>query len=123
MLSYYGSLSGGFSSMARRSDSPVKERTPEAVQEDARRRREAEEIRKRDREEWEARLADHERLMREKQETKERGKEERRAQQLIRRREYQRNYYQNHIKKPVECERCKKIYSSVFALKRHDFDL
>ena len=48
--------------------------------------------------------------MREKQEKKERAKEERRAQQLIRERESQMNYYQNRVKKQVECERCKKIY-------------
>ena len=66
-----------------------------------------------------ARLAEHERLMREKQERKERAKEERSAEQLIMKREYQRNYYQNHVKKPVECERCKKIYSSVDSMRRH----
>ena len=57
--------------------------------------------------------------MREKQEKKERAKEERRAQQLIRKRESQMNYYQNRVKKQVECERCKKIYSSAYSLKRH----
>ena len=66
-----------------------------------------------------ARLAEHERLMREKQERKERAKEERSAQQLIMKREYQRNYYQNHVKKPVECERCKRIYASVYSMRRH----
>ena len=105
--------------MDRRSDSPFRECTPEEVQEDARRRREEEASLKRDREEWEARLVDHERLMREKQARKERAEEERSAQQLIMKREYQRNYYQNHAKKPVECERCKKIYASAGYLKRH----
>ena len=57
--------------------------------------------------------------MRETQEKKERAKEERRAQQLIRTRESQMNYYQNRVKKQVECERCKKIYSSAYSLKRH----
>ena len=47
--------------------------------------------------------------MREKQEKKESAKEERLAQQLIRTRESQMNYYQNRVKKQAECERCKKI--------------
>ena len=67
----------------------------------------------------EAQLVEHERLMREKQERKERAKAERSAEQLIRKREYQRNYYQNHVKKPVECERCKKIYAIVYSMRRH----
>ena len=70
-------------------------------------------------EEREALLAEHERLTREGQGRKERAKEERRAQQLIRTREHQNNYYQNHVKKPVECERCKKIYSSAYSMRRH----
>ena len=106
--------------MDRRSDSPVRERTLEELQKDAKRRREEEESLKRDREEWEARLVEHERLMGEKQERKERAKEERCAQQLIRKMEYQMNHYQNHVKKPMERERCKKIYSSVYSLRRHD---
>ena len=57
--------------------------------------------------------------MKEEQERKERAKEERRAQQLIRKRGNQRNYAQNHVKKPVECERCKKIYSSAYSMRRH----
>ena len=57
--------------------------------------------------------------MREKQERKERAKAERSAEQIIRTREYQRNYNQDHVKKPVECERCKKIYSSVYSMRRH----
>ena len=80
---------------------------------------EEEESLKRDREEREAQLVEHERLMREKQERKERAKAERSAEQLIRKREYQRNYYQNHVKKPVECERCKRIYASVYSMRRH----
>ena len=70
-------------------------------------------------EEREALLAEHERLTREGQEVKERAKEERRAQQLIRTREHQRNYYQKHVKKPVECERCEKMCSSVYSMRRH----
>ena len=70
-------------------------------------------------EEREALLAEHERLTREGQEVKERAKEERRAQQLIRTREHQRNYYQKHAKKPVECERCEKMFSSVYSMRRH----
>ena len=80
---------------------------------------EEEESLKRDREEREAQLVEHERLMREKQEQKERAKEERRAQQLLRTRESQMNYYQNRVKKEVECKRCKKIYASAGYLKRH----
>ena len=72
-----------------------------------------------DTEEWAAQLVEHERLMREKQERKERAKAERSAEQLIRKREYKRNYYQNHVKKPVECERCKRIYASVHSMRRH----
>ena len=73
----------------------------------------------RDREEREARIAEHERLMREQQEKKDGAKEERRAQQPIRTRESQMNYYQNRVKKQVDCEWCKKIDSSAFSLKRH----
>ena len=105
--------------MDRRSDSPFRECTPEEVQEDARRRREEEESLKRDREEWGARLVEHDRLMRETQGRKARAKEERSVQQLIMKRAYQRNYYQNHVKKSVECERCKMIYSSVYSMRRH----
>ena len=64
---------------------------------------------------------EEERLMREKQERKERANEERSAQQLIMKRESQRNYYQNHVKKPVECERLKNIYASVYSMRRHYF--
>ena len=81
--------------------------------------REDEEILQRDREEWEVQPVEHERLMREKQERKERPKAERSAEQLIMKGEYQRNYYQNHVKKPVECERCKRIYASVYSMRRH----
>ena len=47
--------------------------------------------------------------MGEEEERMERAKEVRSAEQIIRKREYQRHYYQNHVKKPVECERCKRI--------------
>ena len=57
--------------------------------------------------------------MREKQEKKGRAKEERRAQQLIRKTESQMNYYQNRVKKQVELEKSKKIYASAYSLKRH----
>ena len=62
---------------------------------------------------------EEESLMREKQERKERAQEERSAEQLIRKRECQRNYYQNHVKKSVECERCKVIYASAHSMRRH----
>ena len=73
-------------------------------------------VRRRD--EREARLAEYERLMQEQQENKERAKEERRAQQQIKKREYQRKYDQNHVKTQLECERCKKIYSTVYSMRR-----
>ena len=57
--------------------------------------------------------------MSEEEERQERAKAERSAEQLIRKREYQRNYYQNHVKKPVECERCTVIYASVHSMRRH----
>ena len=68
----------------------------------------------------EAQLVEHERLMRETQERKERAKAERSAEQIIRKREHQRHYYQNHVKKQVECERCKRIYASVYSMRRHN---
>ena len=72
-----------------------------------------------ERQEREAQLVEHERLMREKQESKERAKADRSVEQIIRDKAYQRNYYQNHVKKPVECERCKGIYASVYSMRRH----
>ena len=85
--SYYEPSSGSSSWIDRRSDSPIRELTPEEAQElkqaNERRRREEEEMQARWREEREARLAEYERLMKEKQEKKERAKEERRAQQQI----------------------------------------
>ena len=53
---------------------------------------EEEESLKRDREEREAALVEHERLMRERK----------------------------HERKPVECERCKRIYASVYSMRRHN---
>ena len=58
--------------------------------------------------------------MSEEEERQERDKAERSAEQIIRDKEYQRNYYQNHVKKPVECERCKRIYASVYSMRRHN---
>ena len=46
-------------------------------------------------------------------------RKERSADQIIRKREYQRHYYQNHVKKPVECERCKRTYASVYSMRSH----
>ena len=57
--------------------------------------------------------------MSEEEERQERAKAERSAEQIIRDKEYQRNYYQNHVKKPVECERCKRIYARVYSMRRH----
>ncbi|MFM7979316.1 MAG: hypothetical protein ACKPKO_08380 [Candidatus Fonsibacter sp.] len=53
------------------------------------------------------------------QERQERAKSVRIAGQIIRNREYQRHYYQNQAKKPVECERRKRFYASVYSMRRH----
>ena len=66
-----------------------------------------------ERQEREAQRVEIARLMRERQERKERAEAERSAEQIIGKMEYQRHYYQNHLKKPVECERYKRIYASV----------
>ena len=72
-----------------------------------------------ERQEREAQRVEIERLMRERQERQERAKAQRSTEQIIRDKAYQRNYYQNHVKKPVECERCKRIYASVYSMRRH----
>ena len=41
------------------------------------------------------------------------------TEKQLRNREYQRKYYHTHSKKPVECDLCKHIYSSISALRRH----
>ena len=56
--------------------------------------------------------------MSEEEERQERAKADRSVEQIIRDKEYQRHYYQNHVKKPVECERCKRIYASVYSMRR-----
>ena len=58
--------------------------------------------------------------MSEEEERQERAQADRSAEQIIRKREYQRNYYQNHVKKLIECERCKRIYTSVYSMRRHN---
>ena len=82
--------------------------------------REEEESLQRGREEREAQLVENERLMRERQERKERAKADRSVEQIIRDKEYQRHYYQNHVNKLIECERCKRIYASVYSMRRHN---
>ena len=72
-----------------------------------------------ERQEREAQRVEIERLMRERQERQERAQADRSVEQIIRDKAYQRNYYQNHVKKPVECERCKRIYASVYSMRRH----
>ena len=41
-----------------------------------------------------------------------------RTEKQLRNRGYQRKYYHTHSKKPVACELCKKIYSSISAMRR-----
>ena len=57
--------------------------------------------------------------MSEEEERQERAQADRSVEQIIRDKAYQRNYYQNHVKKPVECERCKRICASVYSMGRH----
>ena len=44
---------------------------------------------------------------------------EREEKQLIKNRAYQMNYYHTDSKKQVQRELCKKIYSSISAMRRH----